>query len=268
MSAEPGAYYELLESAADMSRYRATRHTVGPWTPAHQHGSPPAAVLARELETWAIPQETHVCRFTMDLLGPIPVGEVVVATRVVRPGRAVTLVRAEMTDPATERVVAGATAWCVPARTDGPQAGGQPPPGSPKGGSEQDLPPGWVRGYADSIEWRWVEGQVGIPGPGTVWMRPRFPLLAGERLSPLQLVLLCVDSASGIGAELDLRRWDFRNTDLSVHLVRPAAGEWVALAAHTVLAGTGAGLARATLYDESGVIGASAQALLVRPRTP
>jgi len=267
MNTEATAYFEAVEDTGAAATFRATWHTAGPWTEDSQHGSPPAALLARELERRVVPAGKRVSRFTMDLLGPIPVAEVVVRAEVLRDGRAVALVRAELADPATGRTVAQASAWCVPILDGGPEAGAASPPGTPADGIHHPMPPGWVRGYADSIDWRWVEGSVAQAGPATVWMRPRVPLIDGEALSPLQRVLACVDSASGIGAELDLRAWDFRNTDLTVHIVRPPAGEWVALAASTLLAGTGAGLARATLYDERGVIGASAQALLVRPRT-
>ena len=143
---------------------------------------------------------------------------------------------------------------------------GPVPPG-PETGRALDLPPGWVPGYADAIDWRWVAGHIAEPGPGTAWMRPRVPLVVGEELTPLQQVLACVDSASGISAVLDIREWDFRNLELTVHLTRPVVGEWVAVEAETLISGAGSGVARSTLYDASGLLGISAQALLIRPRS-
>jgi acyl-CoA thioesterase len=97
-------------------------------------------------------------------------------------------------------------------------------------------------------------------------MRPLVPLLPGEQVSALQRLLTCVDSASGASAALDPAEWNFLNTDLTVHVVRPPAGEWVCLRAETTI-GTGAvGLAAAQVYDERGLVARSAQALLVTKR--
>ena len=82
-------------------------------------------------------------------------------------------------------------------------------------------------------------------------------------MTPLQRLLTCVDSASGASAALDPAEWNFMNTDLTVHVVRPPVGEWVCLRAETTL-GTGAvGLAASEVYDEHGLVARSAQALLV-----
>jgi acyl-coenzyme A thioesterase PaaI-like protein len=79
-------------------------------------------------------------------------------------------------------------------------------------------------------------------------------------------VLACADSASGASAALDPARWAFMNTELSVHLTRPLAGEWVCVDAETTLTGTSTGLAAARLLDSGGLVGRSAQALFVIPR--
>ena len=103
-------------------------------------------------------------------------------------------------------------------------------------------PTGWHGGYLDAVEWRWVSGSVTEPGPGVVWMRPP-ALVAGEAISPLQRLLACVDSASGVSAALDVRRWAFLNTELTVHVLRPPVGEWVCLEAATTLGSGSVGVA-------------------------
>jgi len=57
------------------------------------------------------------------------------------------------------------------------------------------------------------------------------------------------------------------NTELTAHLVREPAGEWIGLRARTTLGGGAAGLAQAEVFDEEGFVGRTAQALLVRPTT-
>ena len=44
-----------------------------------------------------------------------------------------------------------------------------------------------------------------------------------------------VDSASGASTALDITEWQFMNTELTAHLVREPAGEWIGLRAHTTL---------------------------------
>jgi len=207
-------------------------------------------------------------RFTMDLLGPVPVAELSIESVVLRPGRSVSLRQAELSDQ-RGRVVARAQGWAFPEVSGegaGPGGFGVPLEHRPADGRHDDAPPTWSRGYLDSVEWRWVEGSITHSGPAVVWMRPLVPLLPGEEMSPLQRLLTCVDSASGASAALDIAEWNFLNTDLTVHLVRPPVGEWICLRAETTL-GTGAvGLAASEVYDELGLVARSAQALLVKPR--
>jgi hypothetical protein len=94
----------------------------------------------------------------------------------------------------------------------------------------------------------------------------RQPLVAGEPVSPLARVLVAADSGNGVSAALDYRRHLFINTELSVHLVREPAGEWVLLDAITYVGPHGVGLSESVLYDETGRLGSAAQTLLVRRR--
>ena len=103
------------------------------------------------------------------------------------------------------------------------------------------------------------------PGPATVWMRMRVPLVEGEEPTPLQRVLVAADSGNGVSAALDWREHLFINTDLSVHLLRPPESEWVVPRGRDA-AGRPLGLADTALWDERGRIGRAAQTLLVRPR--
>jgi Thioesterase-like superfamily len=247
----------------------STAATAGPWSPDAQHGGPPAALLGRALE--GIEEDTPrvVGRFTMDLLGPVPVGTLSVTSSVLRPGRTVSLRQAELSDE-SGRVLARAQGWAFPAM-EWPEGEG-PGPGAgvrlehgPDDGHHEDPPPSWHRGYLDAVEWKWIEGAVTRPGPAVVWMRPLVPLVPDEEMSPLQRLLTCVDSASGASAALDPSEWSFMNTELTVHVPRPPAGEWVCLQARTTLGSGAVGLAASEVYDERGLVARSAQALLVTP---
>jgi acyl-coenzyme A thioesterase PaaI-like protein len=249
------------------ARFRATESTAGPWGPDSQHGGPPAALLTRAIEALVRPAGDRVVgRLTLELLGPVPVGPLSVRASVVRPGRSVEMCEATAYDEQRSRACARATAWLFPLTTDGPGQASAPPPHTPDDGVPKDPPGSWSRGYLDAVEWRWVVGAVTEPGPAEVWMRPTVDLVAGEAWSPVQRLMACVDSASGVSAALDPATWAFLNTELSVHVLRPPVGEWLCLQAHTTLGSGSVGLATSDVYDERGLVARSAQALLVARR--
>jgi hypothetical protein len=79
-------------------------------------------------------------------------------------------------------------------------------------------------------------------------------------------VLAAADSGNGVSAALDWSHYLFINVDLTVHLHRLPAGDWVCLDAVTTPEPTGIGLADTALRDERGPIGRALQTLLVRER--
>ncbi len=261
-------FYDLAEVSGDPAagaadRVVPTSWTAGPWTAEAQHGGPPSALLGRAVEHLAATTGGGVvARISVDLLGPVPVGPLAVGATVLRPGRSVRLLEATLRDPAADRSVAVARAWVLPEGADGPGRVGPPPPHGPEDGVRRPRPPSWNGGYLDAVDWRWVRGGLDDPGAGEVWMRaPR--LVAGEETSPLQRLLACVDSASGVGAALDIADWAFLNTELTVHVLRPAVGEWVCLDAATTLGPGSVAVATSTVSDAHGLVARSAQTLLV-----
>jgi Thioesterase-like superfamily len=116
------------------------------------------------------------------------------------------------------------------------------------------------------MEYRFATGAFLEPGPATVWMRMRQPLVAGEEPTPLQRVLTAADSGNGVSAALDWSRYLFINVDLSVHLARMPAGEWVGLDAITIPEPDGLGITDTALFDERGPLGRATQTLFVEAR--
>jgi hypothetical protein len=209
--------------------------------------------------------EMMITRFTCEILRPIPVGEITVAARLVRPGRSVELL--EATASAGGREVARASAWRV-LRTgaDPVPSRHAAPEGLPDDYRPVQSPAGWVDGYLSAIEWRSVRGGFTQPGPAGVWTRMRYPLVPDEEPSPLERVLIVADSGNGASWELDIARWHFINPELTVHLYREAEGEWIFLDAQTMISPGGAGLATSVLSDIQGPVGVGAQSLLIAPR--
>ncbi len=247
-------------------RYLSQPATGSPWGPHSQHGGPPAALLARAVEELDREHDRVLGRFTMELLGPVPVGPLEVQASVVRPGRSVELCTATVRDVERDRACATGSAWLFPAGCTGPAQDDTPLPHAPADGRVQEPPASWHGGYLDAVEWRWVVGAVEQPGRAVVWMRPGTELVAGEPMSPMQRLMACVDSASGVSAALDPATWGFLNTELTVHVLRPPVGEWLCLDAETTLSSGSVGLATSSVYDERGLVARSAQALLIARR--
>jgi hypothetical protein len=251
--------------------WRSTVHTAGPWDSSAQHGGPPSALLGRAMLRCEPRPDMMITRFTCEILRSIPVGEITVTARVARPGRSVELLEASAS--AGGREVARASAWrvlrtacpAVPPRQPAPP----PLPGEPPGTFADDRPgvaAGWSDGYMSAMEWRPVRGGVAVPGPAVVWMRMRYPLVPDEEPAPLERVLVAADSGNGASWELDISRWLFINPELTVHLHREPAGEWVCLDAQTAITPGGTGLATSCISDLDGPIGVAAQSLFITPR--
>ena len=252
------------------NRFASTVHTGGPWDPALQHAGPPSALMTRAIENEPGPWPGTVTRVTVDLLGPVPVAELELTTRVLRSGRSVELVQAELASGG--RVAARATAWRVrraelelpplPDDHDDPVDDEVPP----MPGAETALPPGWSGGYLHAMEWRQSRGNWGPPGAAAVWGRMRFPLVPDEQPTGLQRVMAIADSGNGVSYVLPFETWFFINPDLTVHLAAEPTGEWICLDARTRVDATGFGLANSRLFDQDRLVARGAQTLYIGPR--
>jgi Thioesterase-like superfamily len=260
-------------------RFEPTELTRGPWDPDAQHAGPPAALVGRAVELLPSDGERQVGRITFDILRPVPLRTLWAEAEVVRGGRNVELVEASLLDDDGE--IMRARAWRMrPSALDleiqGPESGsagfpgklsaGHTPPGPEEAHEVDFLPTGQDTGYHTAMEYRFASGSFREPGPATAWMRMRHPLVEGEEPTPLARVLTAADSGNGVSATLDWSRWLFINVDLTVHLQRLPAGEWVCLDAVTLPGSNGIGLADTALYDEHGPIGRAAQTLRIGER--
>jgi hypothetical protein len=246
-----------------------TGHARGPWNPEHLHGGPVAALLAREAEatTTAGAGPFRVTRLTVELLRPVLLAHLEVTGALVRPGGRVQLVEVEATQDG--QPVARARALRI--RTKAVSLPGEalakvpsPPPPGPERGLRASAPrSGGLGFHTTGADLRFVEGSFTEPGPSMVWIRLAVPVVVGEVPSPLQRVVGAADFGNGVGSPLPFDGYLFINPDLSVHLLRQAAGEWVGLEARVHVDGEGIGLAQSRLWDARGVLGRSLQSLLV-----
>ncbi len=247
----------------DGDGFVATPHTRGPWSPKHQHGGPPSALLARALAAQA--PGFAVARITVDFLLPVPIDRLIVRVETVRAGAKAQRLVGRLLHG--ERVVAQALAALVrPAAVALASPANDPPLPPPEGARPWEFPFfNESVSYHSAMETRLVRGEWGS-GRVAAWMRQRMPLVSGTETSPLERVLVAADSASGVSAAIEHRRFTAINADLSVSLHRPLEGEWVGLDSLSIYEPSGVGLADTRVHDVRGPIGRALQSLVVEAR--
>jgi len=247
----------------DGDGFVATVHTRGPWSPTHQHGGPPSALMARAIEA-QVPGFV-IARITVDFLLPVPIDRLVVRVEALRAGSKVQRLVARLRHG--DRVVAQALAALVrPTRVAIVSPANDPALLPPEAGRPFEFPffdeP---VSYHEAMETRLVRGEWGS-GRVAAWMRQRMPLVAGTSTSPLERVLVAADSGSGVSAAIDHERVTAINADLTVSVHRPLQGEWVGMDSLSIYEPHGVGLADTRLHDVRGPIGRALQSLLVEAR--
>jgi hypothetical protein len=247
-------------------------HARGPWDAGAMHGGGPTALLARAIEALPTPAPMRCVRLAVAFPAAVPMTPVVATARLTRAGRRLALAEATLaTADGTEVLRAQATllrrgAVALPAAALAPSADAASIPGPDEG-----RPAHWTGGdetagfHLTAIELRFARGDWGH-GPAVGWFRLVRPLVAGEEPTPLQRAVAFADFGNGLSRALDFHTHLFVNTDLTVHLQREPAGEWVALDARTDLDGAGIGQATSILRDERGRLGVAAQSLYVDAR--
>jgi hypothetical protein len=198
---------------------------------------------------------------------PVPIAPLTVAVHVVREGRSVELVEASLTPDDGKEVM---RARALRIRTEpgvAPRVAADPP--TPDFTTAQDdgsfrFP--WDIGYHTAMECRFSSGTFLERGPAACWLRMKVALVAGEKIAPLDRVLVAADSGNGVSNALDMAAHVFINPDLTVHLHRHPTGEWVCIDSATTVEADGIGLADTVLHDQDGPIGRSAQSLFIAGR--
>ncbi|HEY1855136.1 MAG TPA: thioesterase family protein [Solirubrobacterales bacterium] len=252
----------------DGEQLAATELTRGPWDPEAQHAGPPSALIGRALERLPDGDELQLARLTFEILGPVPIGTVALGARIVRPGRRVQMVEAELEVDGRTRI--RARGWRL--RRAGlalPKAAiveDPPPPPPERATGGGFFATGQEHGYHTGMDARFLEGGFREAGPARVWLRMRYPLLAGEEPTQLQRTLIAADIGNGISSALDFRDWVFINVDLTVQLERLPAGEWICVDSVTRPHPDGIGSSDSVLFDGEGRIGRALQTLIFSER--
>jgi Thioesterase-like superfamily len=247
------------------SAFEPTELTRGPWDPDAQHGGPPAALIAGELQRQS--DGRPFARIALHLIKPVPLVPLTVEVSVDRDGRRARRVRADL--KAGDETVCFAYALQLqgdPARPvpevalEGSMA--KPPEESTVG--PRFTPHTMFAG--DGVEVRFAAGRFRELGPAEAWFRLQVPVVDGEPITPLQRAMAAADFGNGISAAISWDEFTFVNPELTVFLLREPEGEWVGNDAVTAIDSGGIGLADATLHDTHGPFGRALQSLYVAAR--
>ncbi|WP_243844391.1 thioesterase family protein [Salinibacterium sp. ZJ454] len=255
----PEPYY----FARGNGRFESTIHAQGAWNAHEQHMAPVSGILTHCLEQFQPRPELRMARISFDILGLIPDGEFEVRTTMLRPGRTIELLQAELVSDG--RTAVRATAWRLQ-RSDTTAVAAiedERMPGPDEFAEPLDLSE-WPGGYIRSIDARPAPGHA--TGRGRVWLRTAHPLVGNASFSDVARLIGMVDTSNGIASRVKPGPGDylFPNVDLQVHLYREPAGEWLGLANSVSFGPDGIGLTSTVLHDASGPVGRAEQILTIR----
>jgi hypothetical protein len=247
----------------DADTWLATTHTRGPWSPVHQHGGPPAALIAHVVEAAA--PDFAITRLAVDFLRPVPIDRLRVRLEPLREGSKVRrwiglLLHADTVVAHAVITLIRREAVSVRVLADAPTLP------LPEASRPFQFP--FFReadGYHTAMETRLARGEFGT-GRVAAWMRQLVPLVPDAPPSPLERVLVAADSGSGVSAAIDHRRHSAINADLTVAVSRPLEGEWVGLDSVSTYEPSGIGLADTRICDTRGTVGRVLQGLVLEER--
>lgn len=248
--------------------YESTQLANAGWYEEGQHGGALAALITGHAEKIPTLTAMEVARVTVEIFRVVPLVPLTIRTDVVRQGKRIQKIRAEVTDPdGTLLSMASIQRLRTADRPlpEGAETPGQPfPMPADSHAPDQDT---WGVGrsekimfHRNAIDIREISGGFNVPGPGSVWIRPTVPIVAGEPVSPAQRAVVVADFCNGVSRSLG-GDWVFMNSDLTVHIGRYPVGDWVALDAESHYSGLGRGVAAGSLWDETAWVGRSAQTL-------
>lgn len=228
---------------------------ISPWNDRAQLGVGLAGLIVHAIEKVPAVVPMYAARLTIDILGAVPIEPLTASVRVVRDGRRVRLIDAELAIDG--RVWVRATALYLRIG-ESPDRSAPPTRAFPA-----DARPVSGDGWFEVVR---LEGDYETPGPGASWARITVDAVAGTPLSSLVAVAMIADLGSGTAPLVSMSEWTYANVDISVHLIRPPQGEWFLLDAISESAGNGAGLIHSRLGDRHGMIGMGHQTTFLQPR--
>jgi hypothetical protein len=242
----------------------------GPWG-SFMSGVFVGGILGHAIEHAVGDPDLQPARLTVDLQRPAAMTPVRISTTIVRRGRRLVLVEAEMTQGDTDTVVAKASGLFLRKGEQPPGTVWTSPVAMPPFPSEPDGPLDdasmliWTYGKnrdAASLSFDLTQWQH--DGPKFVWMRHPKPLVDGEPTSLFTRAAMAGDVASSL-THFGTDGLYFINADYTVTLSRLPDGPDIGLAALTHSSHAGVATGTAAMFDRRGLIGTTTATALSNP---
>lgn len=233
-----------------------------PWDPNAIAGGPISGLLATAVEDLIPRDGFEVARYSLDILGKVPLLPLTARARVLRHGRQMRLHLIELL--AAEKPVAQVMVLLV-RQTETPHfpvPHAYPAPHDVP--VEEWIPRASMKG---SIRMRPIYGNAGVPGRGTGWLAMECEIVEGEAPSNFVKAAYLADYGGGIGCATVAAEWSYANLDISLQFLRMPVGEWLLIDAETFMAGNGHGSAFSTFADSAGIYARGVQTIFVAPAT-
>lgn len=238
----------------------------GPWDRRMQHGSAPASLVTWAAERIPTPVPMDIARVTIDLMRPVPVAPLAIATEVLREGRKIQLCGIKLLADGVQ--VVGATVLKIRRQVltlpedveELPVTLPSPEDSLVEDGHAATSP------FVRSVSMR-AARQALRPSRRRRDMVPGRPSVdRGEALSQAMRAVVAADFSNGTASTLDFRAWTYINADLTVNFSRQPIGEWILLDGRSWIGPDGAGLAMSRLADRRGYFGRAVQSLVIEKR--
>lgn len=253
----------------DGDRFFPTELTRGGWSDDHQHGSPPAGLLAWAIERIPTASPMRTVRLTIDLFRAVPLTELRLESDVVRDGRRIQSAESRLY---SGDVLSGrATAVRIRLHDPGlpvfpprePDMPGSPEDGEPPVGNPHGPDTGLVRFHLDGVDIRSFNQSFGRPGHGAAWFRLRQSLFADEPDSPFVRLATLADLSNGNGTMLTHATWSYVNPDITIYAPRDMVGEWIGMRSSSAVSPDGIGHVTTVIHDAAGPFGTINQSQVI-----
>jgi hypothetical protein len=258
-SLSPNALFDI-----DGERYIPSTATPGPWGADLMHGGALGALVVHVLESTGADDVVPV-RFTADFVRPLLGQPLTIVANVARSGKRSQLVEGVVRAGDVE--IARCSLLSIrPVPVELPAGAARqdaPPPDAPDDFAPTDGRMDTQESFfGNGIEMRSREGFQG----SVAWFRLVLPTVPGVEPSPMARAAAAADFGLGISSYGEWPpRLSYPNADLVVHCERPAAGEWVRVAARSVWQDTGIGLCTMQLADTAGDFAVGEQTQVLSP---
>jgi hypothetical protein len=259
----PPAYF-----LRDGDTYVPTSMAQGPWGSSIS-GNFVGGLLGHAIESAIDDSDLQPARLTVDLLRPAAMAPVRFRTSILRQGKRLTLVDAEITQ--SDKVVARASGLFLRKGEQPPGTVWTSPVAMPPLPLESNSPssskPLFIWAYGKDPE---VAGasfdltQWQHDGPKFVWVRDVKPLVDGEPLSAFTRAAMAGDVASSL-THFGTEGLYFINADYTLSLSRLPEGPDIGLVALTHSSHAGVATGTAALFDHHGQIGSATATTLANP---